>query len=237
MPGTQPSPAGETKRTKTMETKGFTLAAVAARVQKLDSTFTWKAYTALATLARVTGATKKVVEAKIFGTEKPSKDFNNAWSRAGHVYSRFYGSPEAAATVRLMGIDDAEKSAIKAIDDHMTALGVGGKNAYDLVIEFGSKEEIEAAAKAAADSGVNDEPGAAPASVPAPDTNVVPLADAANVPDAYEAAGKAFNALSGDDQVNLMLAYIDVADAETLNVLAQAITARMLAANEDRKAA
>lgn len=215
-------------------TKGFSLSAIATRVQTIDGAFTWKRYTALATLARLSGATKKIVEAKIFGTEKPSKDFNNAWSRAGNVYSvLFSGDKDKCASIRCMGIDDAEKAMVAAIDGHMAALEVNGKNAYDAVIEYACKADIPAA---------EVEPEAAPEPAPAPEAspaadNVVSLVEAAAGPSAFDVAVEAINVLAFDDQLSIVEAFIEAADADTLNHLAGVITARMLAAQSQALAA
>lgn len=145
---------------------GFTLNAVAARIKSIDSGVQWKRYTALALLARLTGQKKSIVETLVFGKDKPSKDFNNAWTRGGKVFAMFLATDrERSAAMRVHGIDDAEQAAIQIILDHMSALEVNGKNAYDQVIEYACKDDIPVAEP------VVDEPDADATNAPADATS------------------------------------------------------------------
>lgn len=188
---------------------GFTLKAVAGRIQKIDSTINWKLYTALATLARLSGHKKSVVETAVFGQDKPSKDFGNAWSRGGRVFGTLLsGDKDKQAELRVMGIDEAETEMIRIIDAHMTALGVKGKNAYDAVIDYLSKEDIPAAPEPEA-----EEPAPAQAAEAAP-------------PVAVSDQGEP---MSEDEVIAALTPYLDNMSDAGLNKVAEYVTGLMLA--------
>ncbi|MES0134494.1 hypothetical protein NKJ88_05960 [Mesorhizobium sp. M0016] len=122
---------------------GFTIAALAGRIQKIDSSVQWKNYTALACLGQVKGSKKSTLETQVFGKDKPTKDFNNAWSRAKHLFHQV--TVDHKATFAESGIDDAVALMSTILANHMTALDVNGRTAYDLVCQYASKADIPVA--------------------------------------------------------------------------------------------
>lgn len=123
---------------------GFTLQAVANRIRSMDNQVQWKAYVAACALARLRGTKKASLAIMVFGAkEKPSKTFDNSWTIAGKLFAAGL-SPSQKATITALPIDEGHKAMLEALAAHMTALGVDGKNAYDAVAEYASKEEIPA---------------------------------------------------------------------------------------------
>ncbi|CCV12954.1 hypothetical protein [Mesorhizobium sp. STM 4661] len=123
---------------------GFTLTAVSARIRNLDNDVQWKLYTALAALAKLRGTKKSTLATMVFGKDKPSKAFNNAWS----LSAKFFAAGLSDSTKKAITdqpIDEAVNATLAALAAHMTALGVNGKNAYDAVAEYTSKDAIPTA--------------------------------------------------------------------------------------------
>lgn len=120
---------------------GFTLTAVSARIRNLDNDVQWKLYTALAALAKLRGTKKSTLATMVFGKDKPSKAFNNAWSLSAKFFAAGMSDSQKKA-ITDKPIDEAVDATLAALGAHMTALGVNGKNAYDAVAEYASKDAI-----------------------------------------------------------------------------------------------
>lgn len=188
---------------------GFTLTAVAARIRNLDNDVQWKLYTALAALAKLRGTKKSSLQTMIFGKDKPSKAFNNAWSLSAKFFAAGMSDSQKKAITEL-GIDEAVTATLAALGAHMTALGVNGKNAYDAVAEYASKEAIpEPEAEAEA-------PAEAEASAEAPSTAEAETGAPAEKPDPFKAACD----------------LVDGMTMEEMNLLAQYLTERMISMQE-----
>ncbi|RWB08796.1 MAG: hypothetical protein EOQ39_18715 [Mesorhizobium sp.] len=191
---------------------GFTIAALAARIQKIDSSVQWKNYTALACLGQVKGTKKSTLETSVFGKDKPTKDFNNAWSRAKHLFHQV--TTDHKVLIAESGIDEAVTLMSTILANHMTALDVGGRTAYDLVCQYASKADIPATEPEA--------PAEEPEAIAeVPSTEEVETGAPAELPDVFSSACRLIDGMTMDE----------------MNLLAVYLTERMMALQETKIAA
>lgn len=139
---------GETDKGTKMST--LSQAAITGRIRKIDSSCVWQTYTCLTTLSMIVGTPRKSLEMSIFGQDAATSDFRQAWSLAGDLFARM--APEDKASVRLMGIDEAETFAMAALRNRMTVLGVAGKSAWLKNKDYADAAEVAASAKLEADA-------------------------------------------------------------------------------------
>lgn len=127
-----------------METKGYTLNGVAGRIRDLENKVGGAYYVALCWLAmhRASGkGSKAALETKIFGKDKPTSTFRNAWRIADKAFAEGF-HPGHRKTVAELPLDEAVKFAVEALDAHRLALGVTTMKDYEEVCKYASKDAI-----------------------------------------------------------------------------------------------
>ena len=125
----------------TTESKGYTIAGLAARLQKAERA--WIAYTAAQILAMTRGTKKTVLATKVFGQDKPSSTYRNCWSLAEKVFASTFSDTHRKAVVEL-GLDEALAYVQKVMEAHMSALEVTNQKDYTALAHFAGVEEIPA---------------------------------------------------------------------------------------------
>ena len=166
---------------------GNILNAVANRMKGFEKA-AGESYFIAATVALSRGGSKKNMETKVFGTEKPSSTFNNAFTYAGNfLASTFLASHRTA--IADMGIDDASAYVIRVMKSHMAELKVSSFSAYAKVCKYARFEDLPPAT-------VEEEPeDAAEEPAPAPETGNEgarpPVSDAAKEEAEAQEADKA----------------------------------------------
>jgi hypothetical protein len=152
-----------------METKGYTLNGVAGRIRDLETKVGGAYYVALCFLAmnRASGkGSKAALETKIFGKDKPTSTFRNAWRIADKAFAEGFHQGHRV-TAMEMGLDEAVTFAVKCLDAHRTALGVTSMKDYEAVCKFATHADIPAEAEpAAATQGTTDETATQPQVLP-----------------------------------------------------------------------
>ncbi len=126
--------------------QGYTLSGVAGRIRDLENKVGGAYYVALCWLAmnRASGkGSKAALETKIFGKEKPTSTFRNAWRIADKAFAEGFHAGHRQ-TVATMVLDDAVKFAVEALDAHRTALGVTTMKEYEELCKYASKEAVPA---------------------------------------------------------------------------------------------
>lgn len=146
-----------------METKGFTIAGVARRIQDLETKVGGAYYVSLCWLAMTRDSgkgAKRRLEDKVFGVDKPkvTSTFRNAWRIAEKAFAEGFHAGHRN-TVLELGLDEALKFAMGCLDAHRVALGVTTMSDYEAVCKFATKGDIPIEEEAVA-----CEPSATPAS-------------------------------------------------------------------------
>ncbi|MEX0409332.1 hypothetical protein ABGN05_27190 [Aquibium sp. LZ166] len=131
----------EKGKTMTTESKGYTIAGLAARLQKAERA--WIAYTAAQILAMTRGTKKTVLATKVFGQDKPSSTYRNCWSLAEKVFASTFADTHRKAVVEL-GLDEALAYVQKVLDQHMMGLKVTNQKDYTALAHFTSVEDMPA---------------------------------------------------------------------------------------------
>ena len=127
---------------------GYTLNGVAGRIRDLENKTNGGYYVALCWLAmnRNSGkGAKKILESKIFGQDKPTSTFRNAWRIAEKSFSEGFhtGCRQQVAELEL---EEAVKIAVERLEAHKSALKVSNMKDYEDVCKYASVETIPAAA-------------------------------------------------------------------------------------------
>jgi len=128
---------------------GYTLNGIAGRIRDLENKTNGGYYVALCWLAmnRNSGkGARKMLEGKIFGQDKPTSTFRNAWRIAEKSFSEGFhlGCREG---VKEMDLEEAIKFAVARLEAHKEALQVTNMKDYEDVCKYASVETIPAAAE------------------------------------------------------------------------------------------
>ena len=128
---------------------GYTLNGIAGRIRDLENKTNGGYYVALCWLAmnRNSGkGARKMLEGKIFGQDKPTSTFRNAWRIAEKSFSEGFhlGCRQQVAELEL---EEAIKFAVARLEAHKEALQVTNMKDYEDVCKYASVETIPAAAE------------------------------------------------------------------------------------------
>ncbi|MDV2968692.1 hypothetical protein RZ532_22140 [Nitratireductor aquimarinus] len=126
------------------ENKGYTLNGIVGRIRDLETKTNGSYYVALCWLAMARNSGKgarKLLEGKIFGQDKPTSTFRNAWRIADKSFAEGFhvGHREKAGD---MLIDDAIEFAVNCLEAHKTALGVTNMKDYEENCRYASKADM-----------------------------------------------------------------------------------------------
>lgn len=123
---------------------GYTLNGIAGRIRDLENKTNGAYYVGLCWLAMARNSGKgsrKLLEGKVFGQDKPASTFRNAWRIADKAFAEGF-HPGHRATVAEMGLDEAIEFAVKALEDHKTALGVSNMKDYEEICKYADKATV-----------------------------------------------------------------------------------------------
>ncbi|WP_353645751.1 hypothetical protein [Mesorhizobium sp. WSM2239] len=119
---------------------------VAGRIRDLENKVGGAYYVALCWLAmnRSSGkGSKSALETKIFGKDKPTSTFRNAWRIADKAFAEGFHDAHRK-TVAELGLDEAVTFAVQCLDAHRTALGVTTMKDYEELCKYASAEAVPA---------------------------------------------------------------------------------------------
>jgi len=126
-------------------TGGYTLAAVAARLGKIENA-AWFSYTALVAMAMNRGCNKKNLQNAVFGKdEQATANFNKGWTLGQSLFSRL--SPTQKATMGSVGIEEAATMAEGFLTIRMTELGAKSRRDFEARKDYDNEAEFLRASK------------------------------------------------------------------------------------------
>ena len=148
---------------------GYTLNGIAGRIRDLENKANGAYYVALCWLAmnRNSGkGSRKLLEGKIFGQDKPTSTFRNAWRIAEKSFAEGFNA-ECRKAVVDMGLDEAVAFAVGRLEEHRTAVGATNMATYEERCKYAGEadvpvvdEEVPAAHKADAGQALRQETSA-----------------------------------------------------------------------------
>lgn len=155
---------------------GYTLNGVAGRIRDLENKANGAYYVALCWLAmnRNSGkGSRKLLEGKIFGQDKPTSTFRNAWRIAEKSFAEGFHAECRKAVVDL-GLDEAVAYAVGRLEEHRAAVGATNMATYEERCKYASEADVPVAAPepeadAEPDTGDATEPEAPAAPTPVGD--------------------------------------------------------------------
>ncbi|MCV0350209.1 MAG: hypothetical protein K5863_09040 [Nitratireductor sp.] len=147
------------------ENKGYTLNGIAGRIRDLETKTNGSYYVALCWLAMARNSGKgarKLLEGKIFGQDKPTSTFRNAWRIAEKSFAEgFHAGHREKASDML--IDKAIEFAVNCLEAHKVALGVTNMKDYEEDCRYASAaDKPQTAAEPEAEAEAEAEPEAEP---------------------------------------------------------------------------
>ncbi|KAB2947895.1 MAG: hypothetical protein F9K19_25230 [Rhizobiaceae bacterium] len=123
---------------------GYTLNGVAGRIRDLENRVGGAYYVALCWLAmnRNSGkGSRKLLEGKIFGQDKPTSTFRNAWRIAEKSFAEGFHA-ECRKAVVDMGLDDAVAYAVGRLEEHRAAVGATNMATYEERCRYASEADV-----------------------------------------------------------------------------------------------
>lgn len=126
---------------------GYTLNGVAGRIRDLENKANGAYYVALCWLAmnRNSGkGSRKLLEGKIFGQDKPTSTFRNAWRIAEKSFAEGFNAESRKAVVDL-GLDEAVAYAVGRLEEHRTAVGATNMATYEERCKYATEADVPVA--------------------------------------------------------------------------------------------